>query len=179
VGDGSVGDGSAGDGSGPSHHHRPDWSRHRQCGESPHKARYSHHREGRIRIVVVHIGSSGRHAQPVTIREDAQDQHRPGRTKQLIRSLVSHRSDSADRSSSRRSEVVERPQNLRLARSPERTHNSHRSQYSADHADGPQAASHSYRGSHRAERMHSPDDQRSSRVGRHHADQHRDHSGRW
>jgi hypothetical protein len=129
--------------------------------------------------VVVHIGSSGRHAQPATIREAAHDQPRPSHNQQLVRSLISHRSDSTDRSSRRRSEVVERPQNLRLARSPERAHNSHRSQYAADHAEGPQAASHSYRGSHRAERMHSTDDQRSSRVGRHHADPHRDHSDRW
>lgn len=77
--------------------------------------------------------------------------------------------------------MAERPQNLRPARLAERTHNSHRTQYSDARADSPQTASHSYRGSHRAERMHRADDQRSSRVGRHHhdPDQRRDHSGKW
>jgi hypothetical protein len=73
--------------------------------------------------------------------------------------------------------VTERPQNVRPARSAERTHNSHRYQS----AEGGQTATavRAYRGSHRAERMHRADD-RTSRVGRHHVDSlPQDHQNRW
>jgi hypothetical protein len=79
--------------------------------------------------------------------------------------------------------VTERPQNLRTARSTERTHNSHR--HAAAHADAGQPAGLSYHGSHRAERMHRAEDsctaahQRMSRVGRHHADRYQHHTDRW
>jgi hypothetical protein len=75
--------------------------------------------------------------------------------------------------------VTERPQNLRPARSADRTHNSHRYHpYGNDGgAGGPTAtAIRAYRGSHRAEHLHGAADgtgefHRSTRVGRHHADQ--------
>jgi hypothetical protein len=72
--------------------------------------------------------------------------------------------------------MTERPQNLRPARTTERTQNSNRYQYAAGPTESPTA---SYRGSHRVERPHWADDQRSSRVGRHHDAAVRDHSGRW
>jgi hypothetical protein len=81
--------------------------------------------------------------------------------------------------------VTERPQNVRPARSAERTHNSHRYQQAG--AEGGQTATaiRAYRGSHRAERMHRADDRtgahhRSTRVGRHHAEPlPQDHQNRW
>ena len=86
--------------------------------------------------------------------------------------------------------MTERPQNVRLARSADRTHNSHRYQPSdADRGHGTQTttATRAYRGSHRAERAHPVDDRtgalrRSSRMGRHHAwrQDHQDHQqNRW
>jgi hypothetical protein len=78
--------------------------------------------------------------------------------------------------------VTERPQNVRPARSAERTHNSHRYQQAGEGGQTATAAR-AYRGSHRAERMHGVDDRtgahhRSSRVGRHHAEP-QDHQNRW
>ena len=82
--------------------------------------------------------------------------------------------------------MVERPANLRAARSVERTHNSRRHQAEAGGEES-RNPDHAYRGSHRAERSHRADervaadrrsaaDRRGSRVGRHHADQsHPDH----
>ena len=68
--------------------------------------------------------------------------------------------------------MAERPQNVRPARSTERTHNSRRLQAESG-SDEAQSASRSYHGSHRAERPDRPGDsltnQRRSRVGRHHA----------
>lgn len=86
--------------------------------------------------------------------------------------------------------MTERPQNIRFARTTDRTHNSNRYQPSAgDRGDGTQTttATRAYRGSHRAERMHRSDDRtgayhRSSRMGRHHLDrrQEQDHQqNRW
>ncbi|MEU8608036.1 hypothetical protein AB0C29_08535 [Actinoplanes sp. NPDC048791] len=76
--------------------------------------------------------------------------------------------------------MTERPQNVRPARSADRTHNSHRYQPSAaDRGEGgtqTTTATRAYRGSHRSERMHRVDDRtgahhRSSRMGRHHLEQ--------
>jgi hypothetical protein len=94
--------------------------------------------------------------------------------------IISIRTAKAARSDSRRrSEVTERPQNLRPARNADRTHNSHRYQpIVVDRGEGTQTttAIRAYRGSHRAERMHRTDDHvgaghRSSRMGRHHTEQ--------
>jgi hypothetical protein len=87
--------------------------------------------------------------------------------------------------------VTERPQNIRFARTADRTHNSNRNQPSTgDRGEGTQTttATRAYRGSHRAERMHRADDRtgahhRSSRMGRHHSElrqEHQDHQqNRW
>jgi hypothetical protein len=175
----------------PSHHHRPDWSRHKHADDAAHRAHWSHHREGRKRAVTVHVPPTGRHGVSRTVRErphdrDRYERPRPdregGATKlsKLVRSIVSSR--SSDRSESdRRSPVAERPHNIRSARAAERTHNSRRHHHAAEaRMDEPQSGGRSYRGSHRAERQHSADDSavaghRGSRVGRHHAD----HTGRW
>jgi hypothetical protein len=92
-----------------------------------------------------------------------------------------HRSD--DRSEhSRRSTMTERPQNIRPARTTDRTQNSRRT--SEARWDEPQSSSRSYHGSHRAPSMHRAADgqsaahDRSSRVGRHHAGHHEEHSNR-
>ncbi|MDT5042636.1 MAG: hypothetical protein QOE51_3621 [Actinoplanes sp.] len=107
--------------------------------------------------------------------QSIQDADRHGRGKRF-RSSFDNRSASSTWSQSRRSEVPERPQNLRPSRTAERTHNDHDSQYPA----GGQTAGSSYRGGHRAERRHRPDDdQRRSRVGHHHSAGHRDQPGRW
>ena len=74
--------------------------------------------------------------------------------------------------------MLERPQNLRPARSADHTDNSHSSQYGLPQADGPQTRARAYRGSHRAERLRRPADLRSSRVGGHH-DQPQDSSRHW
>lgn len=79
--------------------------------------------------------------------------------------------------------MTERPQNVRPARTADRTHNSNRYQpWAADRGEGTQTttATRAYRGSHRAERMHRNDDHtgaqhRSSRMGRHHAEPRHDH----
>jgi hypothetical protein len=74
--------------------------------------------------------------------------------------------------------MTERPQNIRPARTAERTHNSRR-HHSDTRPDEAQSGGRSYRGSHRAERQHRAEDSgahhRSSRVGSHHAD----HTRRW
>jgi len=81
--------------------------------------------------------------------------------------------------------VTERPQNVRPARSAERTHNSHRYQPAGPEGGQTATAVRAYRGSHRAERMHRVDDRtgafhRGSRMGRHHADpQPQDHRNHW
>ena len=175
----------------PSHHHRPDWSRHKHADDATHRAHWSHHREGRKRAVAVHVPASGRHGVSRTVREHAHDRYeRPSRERErehgakklskLMRSIVSNR--STDRSeSSRRSAVAERPHNVRPARTAERTHNSRRHHHAADtRVDEPQSGGRSYRGSHRAERQHRAEDSvvashRGSRMGHHHAD----HTGRW
>jgi hypothetical protein len=78
--------------------------------------------------------------------------------------------------------MTERPQNIRPARTGERTQNSRRT--SESHWDEPQSSSRSYHGSHRAPSMHRVDDRqsaardRSSRVGRHHAGHDEEHSNR-
>jgi hypothetical protein len=178
-------------GSRESRHHRPDWSRHRHCEESTHRAHWSHHREGRTRSVVVHIVPSGRHGHHATIRERNRDhdrklrqatgRHVAGHQEQSHNPFHQHR--SADRSEhSRRSTMTERPQNIRPARTGERTQNSRRT--SESHWDEPQSSSRSYHGSHRAPSMHRVDDRqsaardRSSRVGRHHAGHDEEHSNR-
>jgi hypothetical protein len=78
--------------------------------------------------------------------------------------------------------MAERPQNVRPARTAERTSNSRR-HHAESRSEETQSISRSYRGAHRAERMHRAEEsaahQRSSRVGRHHAGQHDDHSNRW
>ena len=79
--------------------------------------------------------------------------------------------------------MTERPQNVRPARSTERTHNSRR-HTSESHWDDGQSPSRAYRGSHRAQSMHRADDgqaaanDRSSRMGRHHAGHHEEHTNR-
>ena len=79
--------------------------------------------------------------------------------------------------------MTERPQNVRPARSADRTHNSHRYQPSngdrAESSSQTTTATRAYRGSHRAERMHRPDDHdgarhRSSRMGHHHLERQSD-----
>jgi hypothetical protein len=92
--------------------------------------------------------------------------------------------------------VTERPQNVRPARTVERSsvsggYNARRpapeARGSESRADDNQIAGLSYRGSHRAGGQHhldhqTPAEQRSSRVGRHHvdpwADSHDDHPNR-
>ena len=79
--------------------------------------------------------------------------------------------------------MTERLQNVRPARTADRTHNSHRYQRAgADRGESfrTTTAVRAYRGSHRAELMHRPDDHtgahhRGSRMGRHHTDQRQDH----
>ncbi|MEV4640770.1 hypothetical protein AB0J80_25850 [Actinoplanes sp. NPDC049548] len=163
----------------PSHHHRPDWTRHKHCEDASHRAHWSHHRAGRKRTITVHIEPSGRHSRRETVTES----RRPGQPPRL-KKIISHRWAAPARSdTSRRSAMAERPQNLRPARDAARTHNSHRHQPAVDQQDDTYYAARSYRGSHRAERMHRADDnrtvalQRSSRSGRHHADP--DNSNRW
>ena len=77
--------------------------------------------------------------------------------------------------------MAEHPQNVRPARTADRTHNSRRHQVEAG-SDDTQSITRSYRGAHGAEHMHraedSPFHQRSSRVGRHHAG-HEERSNRW
>jgi hypothetical protein len=148
-------------------HHRPDWTRHRQCESATHRAHWSHHREVNIRFVAVEIPPTGRHGVAESIRERAD---RPTRPSRLFRSITSHR--SSDRSH-RRSTMTERPHNSRPAGTAERLHNSR--WHATD--DAPRA----YRGSHRAQSMHRAEDSayaRSTRMGRHHAgqDHHRDRS---
>lgn len=97
---------------------------------------------------------------------------------QIIRTIRIRTAEAARSDSRRRSAVTERPQNVRPARTADRTHNSHRYQpHAADRGEGTQTttATRAYRGSHRAERMHRSDDRtgahhRSSRMGRHHAE---------
>jgi hypothetical protein len=101
---------------------------------------------------------------------------------QIIRSISIRTAKAARSDSRRRSAVTERPQNVRPARTADRTHNSHRYQPSAaDRGESTQTttATRAYLGSHRAERMHRPDDRtgahhRSSRMGRHHVEQQQD-----
>lgn len=114
-----------------SRHHRPDWSPHRHSEDSTHRAHWSHHREGRTRHVLVHIRPAGRHSPRTVIHS-----HSP--------------------SHSRRSEMSERPHNVRPGPVLERTHNSRRHHHavpapSRGHQGG-------YQGSHRAEHWHWPTD---------------------
>jgi hypothetical protein len=128
----------------PSHHHRPDRSRHCQCDELPHQAGNSQASRAGQRRTAVSFAS-----QPPVAR--------------------------CGPVSNRRSAVTECPQNLRPARTTDRTQNSHRHQFAHAQTD---AADLSYRGSHRVEHSRRTEEQRNSRVGHHHtADRH--HSGRW
>lgn len=138
-------------------HHRPDWSRHRQCESATHRARWSLHREGRAGSVVVPIVPTGRHGVRATIRE--------GQTP----SLEPHFPHT------RRSTVTERPSNVRPPRWGDRTHNSRRHEMSR--WDDGHGFSQPYRGAHRADDLAAHD--RSSRMGRHHAARHHDRSGGW
>lgn len=200
-------------GANPSHHHRPDWSRHRQCDNTTHRAHWSHHRAGRTRTVTVHIDPAGRHDHRRTIRQQPADAvldelldslpdpdrverdrpvptHRPTqprRLKQVLRSIVSHRSQDDRSEHSRRSAVTERPQNVRSASTIERgfTNGGYHSRRRIPEAraEENQIMNRSYRGSHRAGSQHHVDEQtaaqqRSSRVGRHHAEQHDDRVNR-
>jgi hypothetical protein len=161
-----------------SRHHRPDRSRHRHCDDSTHRARWTHHREGRTRHVLVHVRPTGRHSPRTVIREHSVD--------------LRHAIDRHD-TSHRRPALPARPHNVRPGQVLERTHNSRR--HHAEHTEVP-TQSRAYRGSHRAERMHRAEENwssephaachhnvehtttadwlaaadRSSRVGRHHAD---------
>ncbi|MFI7596339.1 hypothetical protein [Actinoplanes sp. NPDC049681] len=155
----------------PSHHHRPDRSPHKQCEDANHRAHWSHHQEGRRRIVTVHIEPTGRHGRRSTVTET-----RRAEQPKRLKKIVSHRWAAPARSdTSRRSAMAERPQNVKSAADADRTHNSHRHHRTAD--------ARAYRGSHRAESMHRTGGsynaalQRSSRPGRHHADP--DHTNRW
>ena len=144
-------------GSRPSHHHRPDWSRHRQCDNAAGSAR-ADRAPGQQR-------SADRGRRVVAHRAE----HRE--LEQFLRTVVSHR--STDRStSSRRSSMAERPHNVRPSHF-ERTHNSRRHQVEARPDEG-HGVARSYRGAHRAEHQYhadlSWDDHRSSRVGRRHAE---------
>ena len=128
-----------------------------------------------------HRDDSERSSEPADSgRSQARGRDHTSRTRQFIRSLVNHRSGTPGRSDSRRSAVVEHPQNLRPTPSAEHSDNSHSNQYAVSHTDRPQTGARAYRGSHRAERRLHPDDRRSSRVGGHHdTDQHRDRSSHW
>jgi hypothetical protein len=173
----------------PSHHHRPDWSRHKHCDNAAHHAHWSHRREGRQRAIIVHIEPNGRLDGARGERADRTADHQrsagghAGRVaghraqhrklEQVLRSIVRHRSD--DRSaSSRRSSMTERPHNLRPSRSAERTHNSRRHHQTGSPSEELHGAARSYRGAHRTDHEHRADDSwahhRSSRVGRHHAE---------
>jgi hypothetical protein len=174
----------------PSHHHRPDWSRHQHCHDPTPTAHRSNHRRGRKRTLTVHIEAGGSKTRVASSQEgdaEARDtrQHQPSPPKE-IKSIVSIQSAQPDRSDfRRRSEVTERPYNVRPARSGDRTHNSHRHQPNGlDRGDGTQTTTRAYRGSHRVEYLYRPEErtgahQRSSRMGRHHADQRQDHQNHW
>jgi hypothetical protein len=173
----------------PSHHHRPDRPGRRHCddGTSHRPARHDNDRRITVHVATGH-GENDR-------RTSGRLHDRPARTsstgREQAEETISSRSAQPARSDSRRrSEVTERPQNVRPARHADRTHNSHRYQPSA--ADRPEGGTQTtttraYRGSHRAEFMHRPDDRtgshhRSSRMGRHHAEQqdNQDHQqNRW
>jgi hypothetical protein len=143
-------------------HHRPDWSRHRQCEDATRRAHWSHHREGRSRTVVVPIVPTGRHGVRAAIREHS----RRFPAQQVISSISQDRSERT-----RRSTVTERPSNVRPPSWGDRTHNSrrHDSESSREHGHG---FGRPYRGAHRVDDLAAHD--RSSRVGRHHA-----HTERW
>ncbi|MFI7545620.1 hypothetical protein [Actinoplanes sp. NPDC049599] len=151
----------------PSHHHRPARPRHQDCDDNTSHRHRPARRDSAERETSVHSGTTGRRAKPDQIIH-----------KLTIRTAKAARSDSR-----RRSAVTERPQNVRPARTADRTHNSNRHQsLTTDRSDGTQTttATRAHRGSHRAERMHRTDDHigarhRSSRMGRHHLDQRRDH----
>ena len=126
----------------PSHHHRPDFSRHRQCDTSTHRAHWSHHR-------TIHIDRSS------------------GRSEQRRRSAVTERPQNV-----RPARVLERNHanggyNSRRpipeARNPESRADDNQIAGRSYHG------SHRAAGQHHADRP-TPAEQRSSRVGRHHAD---------
>ena len=194
----------------PSHHHRPDWSRHHQCDKTTRRDRRSHHRAGRTRTVTVHIDPADPHGHRKTTRRQSADalfdelrdrlpdpdratggdperSGPAGRLRQVLRSIVSHRSQDGRSEHSRSSAVTERPQNIRAASTLERgfTNGGYHSRRRIPEArtEENQITNRSYRGNHRADSQHHADDQtpaqqRSSRVGRHHADQQDDHAGR-
>jgi hypothetical protein len=152
---------------------------HRDAGRNDSERGDSGSRDaGDSRIVRWQKPQGEDHEQPSnSINQDRSDdrfQHRSDDRSQ-------HRSD--DRSEhSRRSTMTERPQNIRPARTTDRTQNSRRT--SESRWDEPQSSSRSYHGSHRAPSMHHADDGQSaahdriSRVGRHHASRHEEHSNR-
>ncbi len=173
----------------PSHHHRPDRPRRHDCDDRGRGHRPPRQPAGN-RAITVHIEAGGHleAAGPAKARRAAgRDHHHPSKDSPAGRDrperalpTISIRTAKAARSDSRRrSEVTERPQNVRPTRSADRTHNSNRYQPpAADRGDGTQTttATRAYRGSHRAERMHRVNDHtgahhRSSRMGRHHTEQ--------
>jgi hypothetical protein len=208
----------------PSHHHRPDFSRHRQCDNATHRAVWAHHRAGRARGVTVHLDTIGRHEHRAAIRLPATASFADIAVKRSKNDKPDHRTASrrerakpaADANQrhptpelgggqytsqvrhssvaihSRRSEVTERPQNVRAASVAARSHagGGHNSRRAVPESRNPgpcgdedQTADRaSYRGNHRAGGQHhadqTPAQQRSSRIGRHHADQHDDHTTR-
>jgi hypothetical protein len=118
--------------------------------------------------VLVHIVRHGHHG---TIRELPD-----------FSPAIHHR--SSDRSEhSRRSTMTERPQNLRPARSVDRTQNSHW-HASESRRDEVQSQSRSYHGSHRDQSPNRADDNqtstndRSSRMGHYHSDRRDEHRNR-
>ena len=126
----------------PSHHHRPDFSRHRQCDTSTHRAHWSHHR-------TIHIDRSS------------------GRSEQRRRSAVTERPQNV-----RPARVLERNHSngghnsrrtIPEARNPESRADDNQIAGRSYHG------SHRAAGQHHADRP-TPAEQRSSRVGRHHAD---------
>jgi hypothetical protein len=148
----------------PSHHHRPDFSRHRRCGNSALRAYWSHHR-------TVHIDRST--DRPEQRRRSAVTERpqniRPARV--LERSYTSFHNAGHHNAGYHNADQHSR-QSIPGARSPE-----------SRAADDNQLVNRSYRGSHRAGGQHhadrqTPAEQRSSRVGKHHADQQDDHRGR-
>jgi hypothetical protein len=126
----------------PSHHHRPDFSRHRQCDTSTHRAHWSYHR-------TIHIDRSS------------------GRSEQRRRSAVTERPQNV-----RPARVLERSHTsggynsrrpIPEARNPESRVDDNQI------ANRSYRGSHRAAGQHHADRP-TPAEQRSSRVGRHHAD---------
>jgi hypothetical protein len=159
----------------PAHHQRPHRPRHQDCDDD-HEQRSARR---------------GKHDRKTGVRGNATDQRAgagratdrpPADHDQLVKKISIRTAKAARSDSRRRSAVTERPQNVRPARTADRTHNSNRNQpFVTDRGEGTQTttATRAYRGSHRAERMHRADDHagaqhRSSRVGRHHTDHPRD-----